>query len=450
MKKILVTAMLGFAVVAAGQVAQPAQPPQGQPAQGQPAPGQPAQGQPGASPSQAPVIKDPAEYNAYVGAVQQNDPAAKISGLEAFLAQYPNSVMKTQALEILMGTYQQTGNQAKTLDAATKLVQADPNNVRALALLAYLKRTMAQAGQNPQQNLADAKKYGQLGLDALPKFNKPEGTSDTDFQKMKDQMSGIFNAAVGIAALQDKDYATAQKSLKVAADANPQDFSIGYPLALAYLQATPQDSINGIWYGARALAIAPTPQVATQIEPYIKRQYVKYHGADDGWTDLVAKAKASPTMPADFTIKPAPTPADQAADLVKSKDPTKMDFAEWELILTVGKQEDADTVFNAIKGKAVQLGGAKVITSSPAKLTLAASLDDIDANKADVELTMSAPIPARLLPKEGATIDFEGTPETYTKNPFLISMDKGVLLTKKAPAGTPKKKPPVRRKPAAQ
>jgi hypothetical protein len=263
-------------------------------------------------------------------------------------------------------------------------------------------------------------------------------------------MSGIFNAAVGIAALQDKDYATAQKSLKVAADANPQDFSIVYPLALAYLQATPQDSINGIWYGARALAIAPTPQVATQIEPYIKRQYVKYHGADDGWTDLVARAKASPTMPADFTIKPAPTPADQAADLVKSKDPTKMDFAEWELILTVGKQEDADTVFNAIKGKAVQLGGAKVISSSPAKLTLAASLDDIDANKADVELTMSAPIPAKLLPKEGATIDFEGTPETYTKNPFLISMDKGVLLTKNAPAGTPKKKPPVRRKPAAQ
>src|SRR6266849_808759 len=155
MKKILVTVVLGLAVGAAGQdAAQAAQQPQGQPAQGQ-----------SAAPTQAPVIKDPAEYNAYVGAVQQTDPAAKISGLEAFLTQYPNSVMKTQALEILMGTYQQAGNQAKTLDAATKLVQADPNNVRALALLAYLKRTMAQAGQNPQQNLADAKKYGQMGVD---------------------------------------------------------------------------------------------------------------------------------------------------------------------------------------------------------------------------------------------------------------------------------------------
>src|ERR1700720_4701787 len=111
MKKILVTVVLGVAALAAAQdAARPAQPPQGQAAPAQPA-ATPAQ-TPAAAPAQAPVIKDPAEYNAYVGAIQQKDPAAKISGLEAFLAQYPNSVMKTQALEILMGTYQQTGNQA--------------------------------------------------------------------------------------------------------------------------------------------------------------------------------------------------------------------------------------------------------------------------------------------------------------------------------------------------
>ena len=104
MKKILVTVVLGLAVAATGQV--PAQPPAQQPQAQPPAPGQPAG-------SQAPVIKDPAEYNAYVGAVQQTDPQAKISGLEAFITQYPNSVMKNQALEILMGAYQQAGNQQK-------------------------------------------------------------------------------------------------------------------------------------------------------------------------------------------------------------------------------------------------------------------------------------------------------------------------------------------------
>src|SRR6201998_3171466 len=137
MKKILLTVVLGVTVVAVGQ--NPAPPAQGQSA-APPAPGQaaaPAQ-QPAAS--QAPVIKDPAEYNAYVAAVQQKDPNAKISGLEAFLTQYPNSVMKNQALEILMGAYQQANNAKKTMETATKLVTADTCNERGLALLAYFDR----------------------------------------------------------------------------------------------------------------------------------------------------------------------------------------------------------------------------------------------------------------------------------------------------------------------
>src|SRR6202043_2607219 len=143
MKTSLVALLLVLANLASGQA--PA-PPASQP-QASPAPGQ----------TQKKEIKDPAEYNAYVGAVQQTDPTAKISGLEAFLTQYPNSVMKNQALEILMGTYQQAGNQQKTIDTATKLVAADPNNVRALALLAYFKRLQAQGGDpNAKQLLADA------------------------------------------------------------------------------------------------------------------------------------------------------------------------------------------------------------------------------------------------------------------------------------------------------
>ena len=154
MKTILLTVVLGVAVVAGAQQAAqqpaPAQPaaPSQPAASSQPGqqPAQPAQGQPAAPQSAAPVIKDPAEYNAYVGAIQQTDPSAKISGLEAFLTQYPNSVMKNQALEILMGAYQQSGNAKKTMDTATKLVTADACNVRGLALLAYFDRVMAQSG----------------------------------------------------------------------------------------------------------------------------------------------------------------------------------------------------------------------------------------------------------------------------------------------------------------
>src|SRR5580704_7937054 len=132
MKKIVLALLLVAAVTAVAQTA--------------PAPAQPA---PQQNPAPAPAapqkkeIKDPAEYNAYVGAVQQTDAAAKVSGLEAFLTQYPNSVMKEDALELLMGAYQQTGNQAKTLDTAAKVLATSSCNIRALALLAYTKQAMA-------------------------------------------------------------------------------------------------------------------------------------------------------------------------------------------------------------------------------------------------------------------------------------------------------------------
>src|SRR5499433_587467 len=292
MKKTLVTIVLVFAAIAASQ---PFAQSQAQP-QTPPAAAQPAAQQPGAAPAQPQQkkeIKDPAEYNAYVGAVQQQDPNAKISGIEAFLTQYPNSVMKTDALELLMSTYQQTNNPTKMADAANRLLQADPKNVKALALLAYTERTQAQGGaSNAAQLLTQASQHGQQGLQALSSFNKPDGMSEADFEKQKTQLSGIFNAAVGIAALQHKDYATASKSLRAAVDVSPTDFSLVYPLALAYLQATPPDSINGIWYAARASAVGPTPQIQQQIERYAKSQYTKYHGGEDGWTDVLAQAKA--------------------------------------------------------------------------------------------------------------------------------------------------------------
>ena len=43
-------------------------------------------------------------------------------------------------------------------------------------------------------------------------FAKPEGMSDADYANLKKQMDGIFNAAIGVAALQKKDFPTATKS----------------------------------------------------------------------------------------------------------------------------------------------------------------------------------------------------------------------------------------------
>jgi hypothetical protein len=423
MKTILLAVVLGVAVTAGAQDA-------AQPAQGQAA---------------GPVIKDPAEYNAYVAAVGQKDSAAKVSGLEAFLTQYPNSVMKNQALEVLMSAYQQSNNVKKTLETATKLVTADTCNERGLALLAYFDRVLAQGGDpNAKQLLVDGKKYGQQGLDCMPKVTDP------DVVKMKDQMNSIFNAAIGISCLQDKDNDCAKKALKIAVDANPQDFSVVYPLALAYwpdpkTPVPPDDARAAIWYAARASAIAPA-QAQAAIEKYARSLYVRFHAGDDGWADLLAKAKAGTSAPADLAtlIKPAPTPAEQCHAMVGSKKPEEMNFAEWQFVFTNCTQEDQDAVWNAIKGKAVQMNGT-VISTEPDTFMIAGSSDDIDAKKADITLKFEDKIPVKLVPKDGASFDFQGEPASYTPNPFMMVMEKGQLLK----AAAPKKAAPVHHKAAA-
>ena len=120
---------------------------------------------PAAAASQAPVIKDPAEYNAYMGAIGQKDPNAKISGLEAFLVQYPNSVVKVDAYESLLGTYQQAGNMAKVAESANRLLAVSPSDIHALFVLAYLDRA--------NNKWADGMQHATQGLDALAKTTSP-------------------------------------------------------------------------------------------------------------------------------------------------------------------------------------------------------------------------------------------------------------------------------------
>lgn len=437
MKKLLTIFVVVLAAVAMAQTDTQSQ------AQPGAASGQAASGQ--AAPA-GPTIKDPAEYNAYVTALNQSEPAAKTQALETFLQQYPNSVVKVSALELLMATYQQLGNPQKVIDTANRVLQAEPNNLRALALLTYSYRQQAeQGGANAPQALQQASQFALKGLQALQTAQKPPEATAADWEKLKVQTQSIFSGAAGMAALQQKDYPNAQKYLTMAVQSQPNDLRNVYPLALAYLQQKPQD-VRGLWYIARAATLAAGTPAQAQITAYGKRAYTVYHGGDDGWDQLLAQVKATPDPPPGFAVKPAPTPAEQAVNLANSKPVEQMSFDEFQLILTSGNQQAADKVWSGIKGKPIAFEG-KVISTTRTSLMLAATVDDIQNNKADVELTFENPISATLMPKQAAMAKVEGTPVSYDVNPFMIHMGKGAFIG--APAKkTPARKPPARRRPS--
>jgi hypothetical protein len=425
---------------------------QAQQAQQQP---QSNQGGGALSGTQTKTIADPNEYNAYISATQQTDPSAKGAALEQFVQQYPNSVVKEDALAAAMAAYQQANNPQKSVAMAAQILQANPNNVPALAVQTYVKRSEC-ANQPPDQQaqcLSPALEMAQRGLQQLPNYNPPGVPADA-IQKQKATFSSIFNGAAGAGALAAKDFPSAQKYLTAVVEANPESIQDIYQLALAYGSQNPandQSNLNAAFYFGRVYALlqpqASNPQVAAQLQQVARagQYYVnKYHGKQDDspqvWNNVVNMAKTSPAPPANFaaSIPKAPSPEEQVrAKLQKNPDITQLTFEDWSDIFTYGDPQAKDTAFTQIKGRPFKFGGSKVVNATEDSVDLAMTVDGIAKNAVEARVKMTEPF--KKAPEVGSSFDFQANPVSFTSNPFVMEMDNGVDLTKRATAA-PKKK----------
>ena len=359
------------------------------------------------------------EYNAYNAAINQSTPQTKAPALEAYLTQYPQSAVKTDVLQQLMIAYS-SFDPVKTLDAADRLLQVDPNNIRALTLEVYFRKASAEQMTDVTQKQAALDKaadYAQKGLTAT----KPKEMSDDDFKKVQDGAFPIFYSAIGTAALNKKDTATAIDNYKKELAAVPvaQTTAPGpvlqdtYFLGLAYLQSTPPDYINCTFYITRFVAYAPEPY-KTQMTPTATYCYKKYHGSADGYDKVTTAAQANLNPPSDFTITPAPSPKDIADKTVTSTaDLSTLALSDKEFILQYGSPENAEKVWATVKGKTVQIPAATVVTATDSMITASVSDDAVQSKTADFTFNMKTPL--KTVPAVGSKLDLTGTYASYTQ-----------------------------------
>ncbi|MBZ5508173.1 MAG: hypothetical protein LAO78_22155 [Acidobacteriia bacterium] len=450
MKRVLVTFVLALTTAALGQGASPSQQP---PAQ-QPA----ATDQQANTPTSQKVIKDPAEYNAYITALNTTDPAAKGQAMEAFIAQYPNSIVKMDALEQARGAYQQANNQQKVEQIARQILQIDPGNVSSLAIVVYMERQ----GIKDQQTGAKARADAERGLQEVPNMKKPEGMSDADFEKMRNQVTSIFAGTAAFGALQQQDYPAARKFYEQALKIDPSDIGNNYQMSIALLQSTPMDAI-GFWYGAKALSIAQSqnPQAFQAWSPYFLSKYKKYHGNTDDWNQRIAAAATQTAPPAGFvaSIPLAPTPCDLAAQAVQQSGAADLSYSDWELVLscrdkTPANKDAAEKVWAFIQAKEKN-GEAKlkipvkvIAVTDASSMDVALSEDNQKDNKADMRVAMEKPMTKP--PAVGAMIDIIGVISEYVPDPFMFTMTKGDLPVAKPVAKPPAKKGAATKRPATK
>jgi hypothetical protein len=405
------------------------------------------------------TIKDPAEFNAYQLFTTQTDPKAKAAAGETFLTTYPQSVVKKDVLDDLMNTYQTIPDMDKALSAASRMLQLDPNYMRAILLSVYIKK--GQCGKTQDvQTCDDAAALAKKGL----LIAKPAAISDADWKTQTDATYPIFHSAIAF------DDAVAKKDFKGAIDEYrtelmllPAEQTKVVPglmdtllLAEAYTKPDAKDIPLAVWFYCRAWNFAPA-NFKGQIEPKIEYWYKRFHGNLDGLNDIKTLA-AETVFPAGGApaIKAAATPAERIHDMISSTP----DLKSWaledkETVLAVGSKDDADKMWAVLKDQQTPVVGI-VMEASASVIKVAVTQDAKDSKTPDFIVNLKAPLADKDIPAVGfefktqPAAELDATYDTYTMVPATATTSASAqIVLKDAFIQAEKKKAAPVHKPAA-
>jgi hypothetical protein len=399
-------------------------------------------------------IKDPTEYNSYNTAITQSDPKLKAAGLESFLLTYPQSVVKTIVLNTLVDTYWGLQDADHTLTACTRLLQVDPNNLKAILYSVVIKKKQGGGSPIDAQALDDAAALAQKGL-TVP---KPADTADADWKKLTGAAYPIFHSAIALddaASKKDMKAAEAEYTSELMLYTDDQSKSAGLQdtllLAQAYGSPGPgQDLVKAVWFYSRAWDFAPAAY-KTKIEPSLEYCYKKYHGALDGLDAIKTQATATTFPPGSFTFAPADTPAQKIHKiLISTPDLTTLALADKELVLAFGEKDDADKLWALMKDKDTPVPGI-VIDATASQVKVAVTDDAKQSKVADFIVNMKEPIADKDIPKAGTEFkllseggpELDGTYDTYTQIPGTDTVSQSAQIVLRDGFIQEKKKAPV-------
>ena len=409
------------------------------------------------------TIKDPAEYNAYQMFSTQTEPKQKAAAGDAFLEKYPQSVVKKPVLDALLDIYfQQLHDNEKALDTANKLLQIDPNNMKAILYSVMIKK--GECGQKSDAATCDdAAGVAQKGLQA----QKPADTADDAWKQITGLAYPIFHSAIALDdAISKKDFKGAQQEytaeLNLYSDdqSKTQGLVDTLQLAQAYSQGgAAQDLPRACYLYARVWDFAP-PNFKTDIEKKLEYYYKRYHGGLDGLDKLKQQAQASKLPPGDIQsmLPPAKTPAEQIHELIAATpDLTTLALADKETVLALGSKDDADKLWALLKDKNTQVPGV-VIFADPNTIKVAVTQDAKDSKTADFVVNMKKPLTDAELKVVQPGFEFKtqpqaelvGTYDSFTQTPATDTTAQSAVIVLREGEYIPeeKKKAPVHHAPA--
>ena len=397
------------------------------------------------------------EYNAEQAAAAEKNPVAQLKALDDFVAKYPNSCLLNYVYPLYYKNYFSQKNYAKAIEYCDKQIalgdklvgpaeKYDAYNVRAYAYIAL---------PNPDPATAKAARDAALaGVQAVNQFPKPADLEEAKFKEQKEKSIVVFYGTAGKAAMDAKDCAGAVESYKAVLAITPDDLASIYALGRAYSCTNPPQTIEALWYFARAATSKnANEQQSKSIKGYIRKLIANYQGntvcdalTDAEMNELLQLAGSSADRPASYKLF-------SADDLKASRD--NMTIATVVTDLKAGGDKAKLTwtaacglEFPDVPGKLLEVTpGADVVQLREAFFTSDAEFDAANTPNMEVKI-VGQPEAARV--EKGNPARFTATLDSYDPDPaFMLHWSKGKVNAEDLPKekAAPKKPAPRRSAP---
>jgi tetratricopeptide (TPR) repeat protein len=226
-----------------------------------PPPPQGQQGQPGQPPAGPPVNKE--EEDAYKKFFDAKG-APQIEAGEDFLKKFPESRYRESVYSRLTADYLAAGtpgSEDKLLAAGDKTLELNPNNVDVLAVLSMViaRRTNPQA-LDAEQRLTRAEGYGKKAMLLIADLPKPEGMTDEDFTKAKNEKLSLCHSGLGVVDFFHGKFADAVTELGQATQLTSSPDPVDY-----YVEGLSLENLKK--YDDAATAYGKCGEIASPVKP---------------------------------------------------------------------------------------------------------------------------------------------------------------------------------------
>ena len=367
---------------------------------------------------------DRGEYDLVLAIRGEGTARGRLALLDQWKTAYPQSELRAVRRELYLAAYQSLGDSSHMLETAREILAEQPDSL----VGTYWCVLLAPGADKPTPELwAMVEKAARQLLAGVP---------DTPAWKpQKASVELLAHRALGWIAWQRGDYPAAEAELAgyLHQDASSAEVSTWYGMALA-AQRAPEKVPAALWQLARAGSLQERGALPEgqrrQINALAERIYVSYHGDGEGLERLRVAALASAFPPADFHLDSAEAiAAKKAADELQRTNPQ---LALWLDIRKHLEAPDGDKYFAETLQPAplAKLKGT-VVRCTPEARPTEVALGLSNGVTEEVVLKLSSPMPAGAEP--GTLIEFEGTADSYSRDPFRLT----VLTDKSKISGWP-------------